>query len=282
MTSINTRFQQNAAAPLRAESIEKRLKTRRFGKRIYAFERLGSTNHLARRLAGEGAAPGTLVVTEEQTRGRGRLSSKWYSPPGTGLWLTLILPPNMERNQLGLVPLLTGVSVAETVESIGLQPALKWPNDVLLSGKKVCGILAESEFRFDELDVLIVGIGLNVNQRASDFPEALRDKATSLSQIAGEPLDRLELLAMLIQTLERNHEMFSAGGRGQLLDAWKQRCPFIGQYISVRQESSELNGIFESIDESGHLRLRTSDGELEIVTAGESLAKESKSYVGGN
>lgn len=282
MTSSNAAGQKAAAIPLTAEVIESRLKTRLFGTKIYAFDRLGSTNNFAKRLAREGAEAGTLVVAEEQTRGRGRLSSQWYSPPGTGLWLTLILPSDIERNQLGLIPILSGVSVAQTLESVGLQAALKWPNDVLINGKKVCGILTESEFRLDKLHVLIVGIGLNVNQRAADFPEAIRHKSTSLCQEVGKTLDRVDLLVNLIQNFESNYKNLSEGEREQILTAWRQRCPFIGQNITVKNETSQLSGIFESIDENGHLHLRTLDGKLQIVTAGESLFKETGHYVGGD
>lgn len=257
--------------PITADLVKDRLRARLFGKQIFTFERLASTNDFAKRLAKGGRNVGTIVIAEEQTRGRGRQSRPWHSPPGTGLWLTLILSPTIKRSDLGLIPLLSGVSVAQTLEQFGFQPSLKWPNDVLINGKKVCGILGESEFRYNELDVLIVGIGINVNQTATDLPNDIRDTATSLRQASGNPVDRLSLLISLIENFERNHSIFSNDRREALLEEWRKRCPFFGQNITVRNDQIYISGIFEAVDINGQLRLRTNDGNVEIVNAGEPL-----------
>ncbi|MFQ5705899.1 MAG: biotin--[acetyl-CoA-carboxylase] ligase [bacterium] len=245
--------------------------TRRFGKRSFVFNRLGSTNSYAKRLAAKGSAEGTLVIAEKQTRGRGRRGRRWESAPGKGLWISLILRPDLEADKAGLLALLAGLSVAQTVEThLNLSAELKWPNDVLIQSKKFCGILSEAEISARQrLAWIVLGIGLNVNHLLEDFSDEIRPRATSLAIECGSPVSRSELLLAFLGVLEENYLKLKQGGAAYFLQQWIRRCPTFKKRILLRQDETEMEGIFEDLDAGGRMLLRLANGEIRRISAGE-------------
>jgi len=239
------------------DELQAALPTRVLGRPVHLFNRISSTNEFAKRIARRGASAGTLVLADAQTSGRGRHGRTWISPPDRGLWFSFILRSPAAIKQLGLLPLLVGAVIVEELESLlGHRFQVKWPNDVLHDGKKVCGILCEAQFTPPKIDYLVVGIGLNVNQSADEFPPALRGRAQSLAMIAQKQLDRKVVLLHLLEGLE--HAFFSADrlpvGK---LKLWKNACSDIGKTITLRHGREHLTGVFEDVSEHGEVMLRS-------------------------
>jgi len=255
---------------LSEDRIKSVLKTQLFGKKIYAFWSVGSTNEFAYHRALQGDKEGTLVIAEEQTKGRGRMSRHWDSPFNKGLWFSLILRPELSASKSGLVPYYAGVSVAEAVENFtNLKPVVKWPNDLLLSGRKFCGILSEVEFDNGKVNFIVLGIGINVNHKKDEFPEQYRAHAISLRIESDSRIDRLELLAEVLLQLEKNYLYIKENGFNDMINNWKRRCSQFGKLIVMVQGDNKYQGIFEELDEDGCLLLRTKSGNLEKIVAGD-------------
>lgn len=263
--------------PLNEEEIQKRLKSKLIAKKIYAFGQLSSTNSYAKRLAQEGVPEGSLIISDQQTKGRGRLGRSWESPPGKGLWFSLILRPDISIDKAGIISLLAGVSIAEAVEKItNLIPILKWPNDLLINSKKFCGALIETEIESRRLSFIILGIGINVNQSEVDFSEEIRNYATSLQIESKGSIDRLNLLVEVLHFLEKQYLEFKTGKISMILDAWKRRCPYLNKKLIIRQNAREIEGIFEDLDEGGRLLLRLAHGEIKQFSVGDTSLKIEK------
>ncbi len=250
-------------------AVGSQLKTRLLGKPLHFFETLDSTNTCALRLAGEGAGQGTVVVADAQTGGRGRLGRTWVSPAGVNLYCSVILRP---RIAVGLAPqinLVAAVAVADTIAGLGdLRPAIKWPNDVLLMGKKVCGILAEMQTSGDRLQAIVLGIGVNLNARRDAFPEELREKASSLLLLAGRPVERAAFTASLLTHLERAYLLWLQKGFPALRANWERYAgALIGQQIAVAAQGEAIFGTVLGLDSDGALlvRERTSETPRRIL-----------------
>lgn len=256
--------------PIVAEDLEKRVSAKLIAKKVVVFQTLGSTNDFAKRLAQNGEGCGTLILTNEQTEGHGRQGRRWYAPANAGLWFSIILEPTQPTDMFGLVSLLAAVALAKTIERITLlSPALKWPNDVLINSKKVSGILLESQFSNNRSVSLVLGIGINVNQKQTDFPEEIRQTATSLRAQTKHAIDRVSLLIDFLHNLEYFYLKFNDGNFGLIIDAWKERCPFLGKDISLQQNKDEIIGRFENLDEYGRMALRLHNGQMKYLSAGE-------------
>lgn len=255
---------------LSEDKIKSVLKTNVFGNKIYAFWSVGSTNEFAYQRGLQGENEGALVVAEEQTKGRGRMFRKWHSPFNKGLWFSVILRPDMPAPKAGLVPYLAGLSVAEAVENfVGLKPAMKWPNDLLLNGKKFCGILSEVEFSNNKINFIILGIGINANHKTDEIPMELQTQATSLRIESGSRIDRAELLAEVLFQLEKNYKEVKEYSFEGVINQWKKRCPQFGREIVITQEDNVYEGKFENLDDSGCLLMRTKSRELIKIVAGD-------------
>lgn len=256
--------------PISAEDLRGRVKSYSIGNQVYAFSQISSTNDYAKRLAREGMEEGALVIADHQTRGRGRYRRQWHSPAGKGLWFSIILRPAIELDKVGLMPLLAAVSVAQSIEIVAiLKPEFSWPNDLLLNKKKVAGILIESEVIQDRLAFLILGIGINVSQARSDFPENLQKIATSLFAETNRRIDRTELLIQILRNLDHNYRDFKKGVSDKIVDEWMARCNQVAKKIMIRQGDGEIEGVFLRIDDFGRLIIRTSCGVEKTVTSGE-------------
>ena len=250
------------------------LTTRRFGRAARGFERIGSTNAEAAAWAASGAPEGALVAAEYQSAGRGRLGRTWAAAPGLNLTQSLVLRPALRAGALGLLPLAAGLAVAEAAEQVAGVPArVKWPNDVLISGRKTCGLLAETVHDGARPAAVVLGIGLNVNQQA--FPPELADRATSVALEAGRPVDRAALLAALLATLETRYDALHAGGADTLIRQFERRMDGMGREVTVRYPATARAptcGVIEGVAPDGALRLQTDAGEQRFYAGEVTLA----------
>jgi BirA family transcriptional regulator, biotin operon repressor / biotin---[acetyl-CoA-carboxylase] ligase len=223
------------------------------GSTIYRLATCTSTNDVAKSLAQEGAEDGTVVVAAEQTGGRGTKGRGWYSAPGLGLYASVILRPR--RSDIALVPALAGVAAAEAVRAAaGITARLKWPNDIAWRGKKLGGILSESSFQGDESSYVIVGIGLNVNHRAGDFPPGIRPTATSLRLASRKPADMMKLEKALWAALEKWRGEFERGKSLEIARAFESRLVLAkGSRIMVEKETGSFAGTLRGLDTQARL-----------------------------
>ncbi len=234
------------------------------GQRVICYSSLRSTMEVAKREAQRGAAEGTTIIADEQTAGRGRTKRVWLSPKGS-IALSVILYPAVAH--LPSLVMLASLAVAHSIEAVtGLKTQTKWPNDVLINGKKVCGILIESEVLGNTVTYVIVGIGLNVNLRLADFPDIL-PIATSLSDELGRNVSRVELIRRLLVEMERLYLTLPAGG--SVYEEWRERLVTVGRRVSVQWGETRHEGIAESVARDGSLMLRHPDGSLTKVLAGD-------------
>jgi BirA family biotin operon repressor/biotin-[acetyl-CoA-carboxylase] ligase len=236
------------------------------GHPAYVYAQLGSTNDEARRLAEGGAPEGALVAAETQTAGRGRAGRRWLTPPGAGLAFSLVLRPDLPPIQAGTLTMLAGLAVCEAIEdALKLGARLKWPNDVLLNGKKAGGILVESRLAGERLAYAIVGIGLNVTW-APPADEVMYP-ATALAIEAGRAVDRLKLLRACLERLEARYAQ--AAELGALRDAWASRLVWMGEAVVASTAGGEVAGQAEGVAPDGALILRLPSGETLRLLAGD-------------
>lgn len=250
------------------DEIKEGLDTGMVGSTVLFYEGVISTNREARSLALKGASEGTVVVAEEQTGGKGRMGRGWYSPRGTGVMCSLILRPDIEPGQAPPVTMLTAVAVASAVEKVtGLAPGIKWPNDLLLDGKKICGILTEMNAEMERINFLVVGTGINVNN--DYFPEEIGDIATSLFLAGGKRVSRLDLLRQYLRDFEHYYTLWMASGFEPVLKEWKKRCVTLDRPVRISTPKESWEGWAVDVDSTGALVLRTDNGELKSFVAGE-------------
>jgi BirA family transcriptional regulator, biotin operon repressor / biotin---[acetyl-CoA-carboxylase] ligase len=235
---------------------------------IYHFETTASTSDTAKTLGVRGVAEGALVVAETQTAGRGRLGRHWVSPPGTGIYASLLLRPPLPPQELPQITLSTAVAMVRALtRAAGVTPGIKWPNDLILKGKKLGGILTEMETESDQIRYLVVGLGLNVN--TSDFPPELADTATSLLLAEGRPFSRVLLLRAWLEEFEALYARFLAHGFPEILEEWKRHSVTLGKCVAVRQGQRHIEGLALEVGDDGALLLETARGEVVRVTSGE-------------
>lgn len=249
------------------------LKTRAFARRLYTYQKIGSTNATAIELAEAGAPEGTVVVAEEQTRGRGRLGRGWHSPPGKGIWSSVILRPLAPPERATGLSLLAALAFAQTTEDeLGLDVQLKWPNDGLINGKKVCGILIELSAEMDRVHYAVCGTGINVNHQTSDFPPSLRKSPGSLALAAGRPVDRLAYYRRFLTTFEAIYRRYRRDGMDHILNEYRKRSLLLGKKVRVRQGENTISGLAVAIDDTGALVVRSGKREI-VVRSGEATLR---------
>jgi len=249
---------------LSLESITGNLETRFIGRRVIYYPRVTSTNEIAKQEAQQGAAEGTVVIADEQVAGKGRLNRVWLSPKGS-VALSIILRPSVVY--LPSLIMLASLAVAHSIEAVtGLKPQLKWPNDVLVNGKKVAGILIENSVQGDIVNYAVIGIGVNVNLRLSDFPEIL-PTATSLSDELRRDVSRLDLTRRLLVDIEKLYLALSTGG--SIYQEWRDNLVTLGRKVHIKSGENDYEGIAESAASDGSLRLRHPDGSLTKIVAGD-------------
>jgi len=260
----------DVCAPLQESAIKAGLMTRRIGVAIHLFQEVESTNDEAATLAGRGESEGTMVIAERQQRGRGRLGRRWESPMGLGLYLSVILRPPIPPQDATMLTLLGAVAGAEAIErTTGLTIALKWPNDLILHGRKVGGILGEMAAEDARLLYVILGIGINVNQTETDFPGELRQIATSLRVEADHPIDRAAMVRSFCESLDEWYERFLSAGSQPVLEQVRHRCLTVGRMVAARSGDEEMSGFAVELDDRGRLVIRDAMGVLHHLVAGD-------------
>lgn len=252
--------------------IKSALETNYIGQKIYYFKEVDSTNNVAKKLAEEGAVEGTLVIAETQTRGRGRRGKKWISPTG-GVWMSIILRPNIVPAKAPQLTLMTGVAAAETLkEECGLDVGIKWPNDILIGSKKVCGILTEANAKFSTLDYVVVGIGIDANVDTEIFPTEIRKGATSLKVELDKEIRGALLVQKFLKRFESTYDNFKDGNFPEILNEWRKLSKTIGSAVEVRKQLGKIvKGEAIGINNDGALILELEDGTLRKVISGECL-----------
>lgn len=257
-------FRPDRLAP---EELYYHLKTKKLGKTIRYFTSVPTTQNVAHQWAKEGAPEGALVVAEEQTAGKGRLGNQWDSPPGQGIWMSLILRPEISIREASHFTLLTSLAVYQAIQPYSrLSVQIKWPNDLLIDGKKVCGILTELKGEEDRIDYLIIGIGVNVNQPA-DWASEWTKPATSLSQVWGKPIHRASLLVAILQQLEKYYDLYKQEGFAPVKQAWEQITYLFGKRIIARTPNGKVEGVAACLNDDGALVLKTDTGLQELYSA---------------
>ncbi|WP_245983277.1 biotin--[acetyl-CoA-carboxylase] ligase [Ammoniphilus oxalaticus] len=249
-----------------AEQVKAGLNTQRLGCETHFFETVESTQTEIHALARAGAPEGTVVIADEQVKGKGRLGRSWHSPPGSGIWMSVLLRPKLELQRCPQLTLVAAVAIVETIrEQTGLPLMIKWPNDLLLNGKKVCGILTELRAESDCVDYIALGIGINVS--SASFPSELADIATSLSiEQQGQAPLRTPLIKRLLEKLEELYFLYVEQGFSAIKPRWEAHALMLGKPITARRvNSATLQGIAIGIDEQGALLLRMEDGRTEHI-----------------
>ncbi len=261
----------NAPDVLHADDLLSRLgKTKIIGRDIQVFEETTSTNDVVEKMARDGVREGVVVFAESQTKGRGRLGRKWISPAKKGLWFSVLLRPNLRPPEATKLTVAAATGVRRAIEAFtGLKPRIKWPNDILFQGRKAAGILVEMSAELDRVKYIILGIGVDVNLAASEFPSDLRQIATSLRAEGGKAVSRPDLAVAILRELEHDYLRVTTGQFASVADEWEKHGVTIGNEVVIHTGDRQIRGRAESLDEDGALLLRTVHGHLERIVGGD-------------
>lgn len=230
-----------------------------------------STQEEAKRLAEQGAPEGTAVLAEEQTGGRGRMGRQWYSPRGKGVWMSIVLRPDLPLSLTPQLTLLAGVAVCRAIREVsGVQAGIKWPNDLLAGGRKVCGILLESSLREGGLHYCIAGIGIAANLALEDYPDNLQGVGTSLLiESGGNPVDRSRLTKAVLAEMEYLYQLYIERGFGPVRELWESMSVTLGRMVSFHSPEGRREGKAVGLDDSGGLLLEDTSGKITSILSGE-------------
>lgn len=255
---------------LSPEEIEAALTTKWVGRNIRYCESINSTNELAKKAANEGCADGLVAIAEEQVSGKGRLSRGWFSPYGHGVWVSVVLKPPFLPQEAPKCTLMAAIAVVKAVNKYkGVKASIKWPNDILLNGKKMVGILTEMNAEFGKVNYIVIGTGINVNVPREMIPEELQDLAISVADAAKEPVRRIDILADYLKNLEDLYETVLKEGFGPIFAEWRKYNNTLGQEVKVISLGDTYYGKAIDIDPEGLLVVQKKDGTIEKVIAGD-------------
>lgn len=255
------------------------METEWLGQTLHFHKTIDSTNLEAKRLADNGLPNGTVVVADCQESGRGRLGRVWTSPAGCGLWMSMILKPSFAASQASMVTLVAAMAVMEAIEEVcGVQMQIKWPNDLVIQGKKVCGILTEMSMEEGRISFIVPGIGINVNN--DSFPEELGGKAISLAMVTGKKVNRARLAGAVCRCFEKYYADFLAYGNLKgMKDAYNERLVNRNKQVVVSDAARSFTCLSEGIDETGALLVQKEDGTKEAIFSGEVSVRGIYGYV---
>lgn len=252
------------------QKLNERLAVKKIGSMVRYFRETDSTNAMAYHLALNGAPEGLIVVADAQTKGRGRLGRAWHSPSGTNIYVSLVLRPRIEPAVASQITLMAGVAVAALFSDYCTEGvSIKWPNDVLIRGKKACGILTEMKTTATGVDFIILGIGLNINMAREDFDPSFVDNATSLKMETGIIYDRLDVLSKLLDFIAEWYKVFLRAGFIGLRDMWMSHADILGKRIKVTFKDEIQTGMVTGIDDDGTILLKRENGVIQRVIAGD-------------
>jgi BirA family transcriptional regulator, biotin operon repressor / biotin---[acetyl-CoA-carboxylase] ligase len=254
-------------APISGEAITRELNTQIIARHVIYHEQIGSTNDVAKQLADAGEPEGTLVIADEQITGRGRLGRTWHAPARSSLLMSLILRPPIAPRQLARVTMAISLGACDAIRAeTGLDIHIKWPNDLLIDGKKFAGILAETQTLGDQIEHVVIGVGINVNFRASSIADIPPD-ATTISDQLGRPFPRVQLAQSILRSIERFYVRLCAGE--SLREEWAARLATLHQSIRAQTTTGIEAGIAENVDDDGALLIRRADGVMVRLLAGD-------------
>ncbi len=261
---------RRSASPLELSRVRDGLAAERLGTEFHYFAEIDSTNTYARCLAEHGAREGGLVIAESQTEGRGRHGKRWVSPPNVNLYFSVVLRPKLAPARAPQITLMAAVALAETLQwFLPVPPAIKWPNDILVSGKKLAGILTEVSCGSEGVEFVILGIGVNVNYPLDLMPEEIRQCATSIAIICQNKISREDFLRRLIQHLDRCYGEIEENGFAPLAPRWEAYFGLRGQRVRIELLDEVMFGTAKGIDQDGALLLEDDHCELQRVIAGD-------------
>jgi BirA family biotin operon repressor/biotin-[acetyl-CoA-carboxylase] ligase len=256
--------------------IKQGLKTVVIGKKIIYLDTVDSTNNYAKIIAAQGCADGTVVITDTQTSGRGRLGRTWNSADRAGIWMSVVLKPDIPPEDVQLITLAASVAVVSAIKEVtGLEVGIKWPNDVILGGKKACGILTEMNSEMERVNFIVLGIGINVKHTMEDFPEELRNVATSIKAFAdGKGIEikwfeRNDLIRVLLCELERLYTDIINGDVKGIVERWKKHSVTLGREVKIFSRNCEYRGMAVDVTQDGKLVVDCTDGITRKVASGE-------------
>jgi len=248
-----------------------KLRTKIIGRSVLSYKKIDSTNDSAYALAEKGIAEGTVVIAEEQTKGKGRHGRKWESPPKSGIYMSCVMRPEMAPNEIAKITLLAAVAVAKAIRRFtGLEAMIKWPNDIIINGRKVCGILTEMKAEQDSIDFIILGIGVNVNTPAASLPKG----ASSLKEELGRPkksdgISRVGFVKYMLESIEEEYLRLRTKGFTPIMEDWRSMSLLPGSKIKVLLPNRTIEGEAHDIDSDGSLIVRLDSGVLEKVSSGD-------------
>jgi len=261
------------------QEIQNGLSTRYIGQsEIHYYKEVDSTNEIARNLAEKGSLSGTIVIAEAQRKGRGRLSRPWWSPPYKGIWLSVLWRPQLSPKEAFLLSFATAVATARAIKEIypTLEVNTKWPNDILLKGKKAAGILLEVKAELDQVHYVVAGIGLNVNQQKGNFPPEIRSLATSLAIELNQEESRLKITQKILSCLEEEYLFLEKGKKERLWQKWQEFDLTVGKEVEVVSGPKTFKGTVTGITEEGRLVVKTVEGEIKEFSAGDVTLSKNK------
>jgi len=251
------------------ELIQKGLRTKTLGRSLLCLEKTTSTNDVVSEMAHQGAPEGTVILAETQTKGRGRQGRRWTTLEGKSLAFSILLKPRLPMDELPEITLAAAVAVAKVLEDFHLKPRIKWPNDLLLDGRKVCGILTETAHKREKPSMVVLGIGINLNQTPKDFPKELRETATSCFISAGRKIDRVRFFQKMMFRMEEAYHWVVERRFSKVLQEWRKRNAIQGRQVKVQQGHHSFYGQVLDADEKGALLVRNDVGMVERITSGD-------------
>lgn len=256
------------------------------GKSIYCFDTIDSTSSYAKKIAAEGCADGTVVITETQTAGRGRLGREWESGHGTGIWMSIVLRPKIPPEMIQIITIGASVAVANAIKTVtGVSVGIKWPNDIILDNKKVCGILTEMNCEMEAVNYLVVGIGMNIHQEQDQFPPELVDKAISLKgyfKTNKKPLPNLyrnDIIKTILLEMEKVYKSINQWQSEDILQQWRKYSVTLGRHVKIVEREQTLTATAIDITKEGRLLIKLSDGVRREIVSGEISVRGLLGYV---
>lgn len=258
--------------PLTVDDIRAGLQARVVGCELIVRAEVDSTNDAVMALARAGAATGTVMIADAQTKARGRRGQPWFSPAGLNLYVSVLLRPALRAEQLPIFSFIASLAVTDALVELGARPTIKWPNDVLLDGRKVAGSLAEVSLRGERVEAVVLGVGVNLNVSAAALREGLGPAAqfaTSVAEVLGAPVDRAAFAAAYLNAVDRWAEAFEREGGAPLVAAWKQREIVSDRRVEVRDAGETIEGRVQGLDPQGHLLILDYRGVRKVVTTGD-------------
>ncbi|MCT4686468.1 biotin--[acetyl-CoA-carboxylase] ligase [Vallitalea sp.] len=264
---------------LNSEELHYNLNTEIIGNKIINFDKLDSTNQQAKKLALEGASNGTVIIAEEQTAGKGRRGKMWVSPPGTGIWMSVVLRPSVMPENASMLTLVAGLAVCKAVREItNLEASIKWPNDIVVNGKKICGLLTEMNSEIDFINFVVVGIGINVN--IEKFPPELDNIATSLMIEGNQSYQRKKLVKRTLEIFEGYYKKYlETEDLTKIIEEYNEHCINIGRKVRVTGRKQDITGNVKCVTNKGELIVTDQQGEDIVVTSGEVSVRGIYGYV---